>query len=343
MATPDTQQQYRLLIRNGAAHELTRVSAPVRPPGERDVLVAVKATSLNYRDKIIAAGRYPLGAASSVVPLSDGAGEIIAVGARATRFRVGDRVASTFFADWSDGRPRPTTAASALGGGVDGMLSQFVTAHEDGFVKLPAHLAFEEGATLTCAGVTAWNGLMKQGRMQAGDHVLLQGTGGVSIFGLQFAAAAGAKPIITSSSDEKLQRAKSLGAFATINYRSSPEWSTAVLAATGGQGVEQILEVGGEGTLGESLKSVALGGHIAIIGGLSGFGGAIPPRALMTRSARVSGIFVGSRAMFEEMNAFVERHRIKPVVDRVFGFDEAAAAFAYMDSGSLFGKVVIRV
>lgn len=338
-----TQKQYRLVKSAAGGLELRLMDAPVRQPGANEVLVRVRATSLNRRDVMIVQGQYPIRRQDPVVPLSDGAGEIAAVGPGVTRFEVGDRVATVFFQNWIGGRSTAATAASALGGEIDGMLSQYVTLGEEGLVRLPAHLSFEEGATLPCAAVTAWNGLVTRGRLQAGDYVLLQGTGGVSIFGLQFAAAAGAKPIITSSSDAKLERTRKLGAVGTLNYRTTPEWEKLVRELTGGVGVHHVLEVGGKGTLQRSLAALAPGGHLALIGGLEGYGGDIPSVALIGRNATASGIYVGSRADFEAMNAFIEQHRLKPVVDRVFEFAEAQAAYEYMDSGSHFGKVVIRV
>ncbi len=342
------QKQYRL-VREGpvtagaAAFVLKLFDAPVRPPADTEVLVRVKAVSLNRRDVMILKGSYPLGPRDSLVPLSDGAGEVVAIGARVSRFHVGDRVAATFFQKWVAGRPPPGATASALGGALDGMLSQFVTLDEEGLVKLPPSLSYEEGASLPCAAVTAWDGLVTRGRMQPGDYVLLLGTGGVSSFGLQIARAAGAKPVITSSSDAKLERARRLGAVGTVNYRTTPDWDQGVRTATDGHGADQILEVGGAGTLPKSLASVAAGGHIALIGGLSGFGGDIPVGALVGRNASASGIFVGSRADFEALNAFIEQHQLKPVIERVFEFKDAAAAYAYMDSADLFGKIVIRL
>jgi NADPH:quinone reductase-like Zn-dependent oxidoreductase len=340
MTISTTQQQYQL-VKGAAGLALTRVEAPVRAPGAGEVLVRVRATALNRRDVMILKGQYPTSDRATLVPLSDGAGEVAAVGSGVTRFKVGDRVAATFFQEWTDGRFGAQAGASALGGAVDGMLAEYVTLAEGGFVALPAHLSFEEGATLPCAGLTAWSGLVTHGRMRAGDWVLLQGTGGVSVFGLQFAQAMGARPIVTSSSDSKLERAKSLGAAAGINYRTTPEWEKALRAVTPA-GVDQVLEVGGQGTLAKSLASLAFSGHIAIIGGLSGFGGDLPGLQVLGRGARVTGIMVGSRAEFEAMNAFVAQHGIRPVIDRVFAFAEAQAAFDYMDSGSHFGKVVIR-
>jgi NADPH:quinone reductase-like Zn-dependent oxidoreductase len=337
-----TQRQYQLQKSGDAPAALKRVEAPVRQPGEHEVLVRVHAVSLNRRDVYVKLGRYPGPMPANLVPASDGAGEVVAVGSRSTRFKKGDRVAAIFFQQWLDGRFKPEHFASALGGAVDGMLSQYVTLNENGLVAIPKHLSYEEAATLPCAGVTAWNGLVSRGHTQPGDFVLLQGTGGVSILGLQLAHALGAKAVITSSSDDKLARATQMGAAVTINYRTTPEWDKAVLAATNG-GVQQALEVGGKQTLGKTLASLAFGGHVALIGGLSEFGGDIPAYALMGRNATASGIYVGSRADFEALNAFLEKHRFAPAIDKVFAFEDAAAAYDYMDSGALFGKVVIRL
>lgn len=341
MIAQQTQKQYRL-VKEGQRLSLTLTDAPVVQPGPTQVLVRVRAAALNRRDIYIAQGQYPIGEGTSRVPLSDGAGEVAAVGSAVTRFEVGDRVAAIFFQSWIDGRPDARTLLSALGGAIDGMLSQFVTLDEQGLVRLPPGCSFEEGATLPCAAVTAWSGLFTRGRLQPGDWVLLQGTGGVSILGLQLATAAGARAIITSASDAKLERAKSLGAAGTINYRSTPDWEKPARELSGG-GVHHVLEVGGAGTLEKSLASLAPGGHIALIGGLAGWGGSLETSRLFGLRAGVSGIYVGSRAEFEAMNAFIEAHRLKPVIDRVFDFQEAKAAYEYMDSGSLFGKVVVRI
>jgi NADPH:quinone reductase-like Zn-dependent oxidoreductase len=314
-----------------------------RAPAQNEVAVRVHAVSLNRRDLMMVAGRYGRGGTQpNSVPLSDGAGEVIAVGADVTRFKVGDRVAGIFFEDWLDGAPTAAALATARGGNAGGMLSEIVVTDAEGLVTIPAHLSYEEAATLPCAGVTAWVGLFKRGQLQAGDFVLLEGTGGVSVFGLQLAAAAGAKPIITSSSDAKLARARELGAFGTINYRTNPEWQQEVRALTGGAGVDHVLEVGGQDTLPRALQALGFGGHIAIIGGLSGFASDVPVGTLMGLNATASGIYVGSRADFEALNAFLTEHKIKPVVDKVFELTDAPAAFAAMDSGDFFGKVVIR-
>ena len=342
--TSAQQQRRAILTRQpDGAYRLTLEPAPVPTPADHEVLVRVHAASLNRRDVYVLRGQYPMPPRPSLVPLSDGAGEVVSVGAGVTRFKAGDRVAAIFFQRWLQGRPDADTHPSALGGQLDGMLAQFVCLSEEGLVGVPAGYSYEEASTLPCAAVTAWNGLVTRGRMQPGDNVLILGTGGVSIFGLQFAAAAGARPIVTSSSDEKLAHAKTLGATATINYRKIPEWSGAVRAATGGLGVHQVLEVGGTGTLAQSIASLAPGGHVALIGGLSGFGGDIPAMALLHANATASGIYVGSRADFEAMNAFIERHRIRPVIDRVYELDEADAAYERIEAGRHLGKVVISL
>ncbi len=335
------QRQYQLVKAGDAPPVLTLVEAPIRQPGDDEVLVRVRAVSLNRRDIYVKLGRYPGPMRPNLVPLSDGAGEVAAVGAKVKRWKKGDRVAAIFFQKWLDGRPRPEHLATALGGAVDGMLSEYVTLHADGLVRIPDYLSYEEAATLPCAGVTAWNSLVTRGRIQPGDKVLLLGTGGVSTWGLQLARALGGIPVMTSSSDEKLARAKQLGATHTVNYRTTQNWEAAVLELTGG--VQHVLEVGGAGTLPKSLASLAPGGHIALIGGLSQFGGEIPAGVLMGLNATASGIYVGSRADFEALNAFLEKHQVKPAIDRVFEFADTPAAYDYMDSGALFGKVVIRL
>ena len=312
--------------------------------GANQVLVRVHATSLNRRDLLMLNNQYgPGGSADGGIPLSDGAGEVIAVGPGVTRFRVGDRVAGIFFTEWMDGERSAAILASARGGGASGMLSEIVVSDQESLVAIPEHLSYEEAATLPCAGVTAWVGLFKHGKLQPGEYVLLEGTGGVSVFGLQFAAAAGARPIITSSSDEKLARARELGAFGTANYRRNEDWQQEVRVLTGDAGVDHVLEVGGRDTLSKAIEALAYDSHIALIGGLSGFAPAIPVGALMGIGASATGIYVGSRADFEAMNAFIAEHQIHPVVDRVFEFEDAPEAFDFMDNGSYLGKIVIRL
>ena len=342
-----TIRQYQL-ERDGKTFRLAMKTVP-RPAlsGTGQVLVRVRATSLNQRDLLVMRGQYGAGGAGDMnghVPLSDGAGEVIAVGNGARRFKVGDRVAGTFFMRWIEGPRTADVAASARGGGnVDGMLSEVIAVHEDSLVRIPDHLTFEEASTLPCAGVTAYRALFVEGMLKKGQFVLLEGTGGVSMFGLQFAAAAGARPIITSSSDEKLQRARTMGAAGTVNYRTNENWQREVRALTGNAGVSHVLEVGGRDTLPKALEALAFEGHIALIGGLSGFASDVPVGRLMGLGASASGIYVGSRADFEAMNRFISQHKIRPVVDRVFPFEEAAQAYDFMDNGSYFGKIVIRV
>jgi NADPH:quinone reductase-like Zn-dependent oxidoreductase len=342
VAAEDTMRRYEIQ-RDAAGSQLVMKQVARPKPGAGEVLMRVRAVSLNRRDLYVLAGTYGRSGSATTVPISDGAGEVVAVGAGVSRFKVGDRVVGTFFTKWIDGKPTQAGLSSARGGDAPGMLSEFVVADEDSLVKFPEHLSFEEAATLPCAAVTVWNALFSKGHLQRGDYVLLEGTGGVSIFGLQFAVAAGAKPIITSSSDSKLERAKALGAAGTINYRTHPDWENEVRKLTHGKGVDHVLEVGGKDTLTKAVASIALGGHIALIGGLSGFDGTLPVGAIMLPSVTVRGIYVGSRADFEAMNEFIAQHKLKPVVDRVFPFEQATNAFKYMDSGSHFGKVVVTL
>jgi NADPH:quinone reductase-like Zn-dependent oxidoreductase len=322
---------------------LRRERRPEPKPGAREILIRIRAVSLNYRDHAILTGRYFGGPVSrDVIPVSDGAGEVLSIGPGVNRFKPGDRVAGTFFQGWTDGSP-PVSRAS-LGVPLDGMLAEYVALSEEGAVEIPASLSYEEAATLPCAGVTAWNALMIAGaRVKPGDNVLCLGTGGVSMFGLQFARAAGARVIITSSSDEKLERARALGAAGGVNYKHFPDWGKEVLNLTGGSGADHILEVGGPGTLARSFQCAALGGKIALIGFLAGTEASADPLVLMMKNASMHGIRVGSRAMFEEMNRAIEVNAIKPVIDRVFPFDEAPEAFQLLASGSFMGKIVISL
>jgi NADPH:quinone reductase-like Zn-dependent oxidoreductase len=340
-AQAETMRQYQFDVVDGAVSLVMKeVDRPV--PGANEVLVRVRATSLNRRDLSILESQYGGGSPQTgLVPLSDGAGEVIGVGPDVSRFAVGDRVAGIFFERWIDGRPSAATNASARGGAIDGMLSEMIVSHEDGLVEIPEHLSFEEAATLPCAGVTAWNALFKHGGLAQDDFVLLEGTGGVSIFGLQFSVAAGARPIITSSSDAKLVRARELGAYGTVNYRTNPEWQDEVRAIADGEGVTHVLEVGGEETLPRAMRALGYGAHIAIIGGLSGFANDMPLGSFVGRGTSVTGIYVGSREDFEAMNAFITEHRLHPIIDRVFPLEDAPAAYDYMASGSHLGKIVI--
>ena len=321
---------------------LAMVSRDEPRPGPGQVLVRVRATTLNFRDLAVVTGKYFGGTVQrDLIPLSDGAGEVAEVGAGVSRFAAGDRVAGTFFQTWVEGKPPGTMAP--LGSPLDGMLAEYVVLDQDGLVVVPEHLGWEQAAALPCAGVTAWNALMVQDRVLPGETVLLLGTGGVSIFALQFARLAGARVIITSSSDEKLERARAMGADTGINYRSTPAWDTAVLEHTGGAGVNHVIEVGGSGTLARSFNSVGFGGQVTLIGVLSGHEGDTSPHGLMLKSARLQGVFVGNRAMFEGMNRAIAINGVKPVVDRIFPFDEARQAFELMAAGGHFGKIAITV
>ena len=321
-----TDHGYELVARNDPA------------PRNGEALVRVRACSLNYRDLLIAKNprqRRP------IVPLSDGAGEVVALGAGVTRVEEGDRVAANFFPTWLAGPIRGEHHDDALGGGRDGMLSELVTLPASALVKIPDALSFEAAACLPCAGVTAWNAMFETSRLAPGETVLLLGTGGVSIFALQLAKAAGARVILTSSSDEKLARARAMGADETVNYRDVPDWDRAVWEMTGKTGVDRVVEVGGAGTLERSLKSTRHGGTVSLIGVLTE--GSVDPRLILGRSIRVEGIYVGSVAMFERLLTAVVANGIAPVVDRTFPMERAGEALSYLESGSHFGKIVMTV
>ncbi|HKI19151.1 MAG TPA: NAD(P)-dependent alcohol dehydrogenase, partial [Isosphaeraceae bacterium] len=273
---------------------------------------------------------------------SDGAGEVVAAGAGATRFKGGERVVVPFMPGWLEGQCDDEKARSALGGGGLGLLAEQAVLPEQALLPIPAHLGFEEAATLPCAGVTAWHAIVASGGIKPGDSVLVQGTGGVSLFALQFARLAGAQVIATSSSDQKLARARELGAAHGINYKTTPDWDKRARELTAGKGVDHIVEVGGAGTLPKSLRAVRLGGTIALIGILSGVGD-VNPLPILMKNIRVQGIFVGSRSMFAEMNRAIETNQLRPVIDRVFPFEQAIDAFKHLESGAHFGKVVVRI
>jgi NADPH:quinone reductase-like Zn-dependent oxidoreductase len=330
-------------IRDGFGFEnLRRAERPEPKPGTGQVLVRVRAASLNYRDLLVVKGAYNPKMPLPRVPLSDAAGVVEAVGPGVTRVKVGQRVAGIFMQTWIDGEVDEAKARSALGGAIDGVLAEYVVFAEDGLVAVPEHLSFEEAATLPCAAVTAWHALVVEGGVKAGDSVLIQGTGGVSLFALQFARLAGARVIGTSSSDAKLDRARSLGLAEGVNYRSTPDWGEAVRKLAGGGGVDHVVEVGGAGTLPQSLRAVRLSGRISLIGVLSG-AGQFNPMPVLMKNVRVQGVFVGSRAMFEAMNRAIALHQLRPVIDRVFPFAEAVAALKHLESGVHFGKVVIAM
>ena len=353
LAQDDTIRQYQLEP-GGDAFRLVMKEVPQPVPGEQEVLVRMRAASLNARDRAFLEGqafRPDLATRSGLIPLGAGAGEVVAIGPGVTRFQTGDRVATTLFKNGVDPRRKRGAApdaearaiAAARGGPGDGVLSEMIVSHEDGLVSVPDHLTFEEAATLSNAAATAWDGLFTLGQLQPGDFVLLEGTGGVSTFGLLFSVAAGARPIITSSSDAKLERARELGAFGTVNYVTNPDWEDEVRALTGGVGVAHVLEVGGRETFPKAIRALGYGGHISVIGALTGFPSSMPVPFLGILQASVSGGSPGSREDFEAMNAFISEHQLKPVIDRVFSFEDAAAAYEYYAEQTFMGKIVIRL
>ena len=314
---------------------------PKARPGQ--VLVRVRATSLNYRDQAVITGTYFGGPATrDMIPISDGAGEVIATGDGVKKFKVGDRVVATFSQRPPDGPAFLSPAA--LGSPLDGILVEQIALYEDGLLPIPSHLSFEEAACLPCAGVTAWNALSCAGTpVTAGDIVLLLGTGGVSMFALQFARAAGAQVIATSSSDEKLARARAFGAFGTVNYTRIPDWHKEVLKLTDGRGVDCVVEVGGVGTMERSFDSLAHGGKVALIGVLTGRSANINPYALMWKEGSLYGIRLGNKSIFESMNRAIQADGVKPIIDRTFAFDDALTAYRYQAAGDFVGKVVIKI
>jgi len=331
-------------IRGGfGLDHLAAVERPDPRPGHGEVLVRVRAVSLNYRDLLTVRGQYNPKQKLPLVPCSDGAGEVVAVGAGVTRVRPGDRVCANFAQRWIAGEPTREKLRSTLGGPLDGMLAERVVLAAEGVVHAPEHLTDEEAATLPCAGLTAWSALVDDGGLAAGGTVLLQGTGGVSIFALQFAKLIGARAILTSSADEKLARARELGADETINYRQTPEWGARVKELTGGAGADLVVEVGGAGTLEQSLRAVRMGGTIALIGVLAGNALELPLPLIFMQRVRLQGVLVGPRESFEAMNRAIALHRLRPVVDRVFPWTEVRAALELMERGGHFGKICLRI
>jgi NADPH:quinone reductase-like Zn-dependent oxidoreductase len=313
------------------------------------VLIRVHAVALNYRDLMVIKGLYNPKMALPRIPCSDGAGEVVAVGDGVSRVKVGERVCGIFMQRWLDGPLTAEKSKAALGGDVDGMLAEYALLAQDGVVHFAEHLSYEEAATLPCAAVTAWNALHYAGEpvspVLPGETVVIQGTGGVCMFALQFAKLAGARVIGTSSSEEKLARAHGFGLDAGCNYKERPEWSRWIAEMTDGRGADRIIEVGGAGTFGQSLRAARVGGVIAQIGVLSGSATSEPLALtpILHKQLRVQGIYVGSRAMFEQMNEAIAKAALHPVIDRVFGFDQSRDAFLHLQSGSHFGKIVIRM
>ena len=327
---------------DGGIDALAPVSRAVPEPGFYDIIVRVHAVSLNYRDLLHVLG-YVDQDCWPLVPCSDGAGEVVAVGPGVTRFAVGDKVAGTFFQRWNAGGISAEVMESALGGRQPGMLAQHVCLNEEGAVAIPAGWSYAQASTLPCAALTAWHALVTRGRVTAGESVLVMGTGGVSLFALQIAKLHGARVILTSSSDEKLARARALGADEVINYRQHADWEQQVLLLTDGRGVDHVVEVGGAGTLEKSLSAVRFGGAVWLIGVLTGFEARIDPLPVLFKSANVQGIYVGSREMFEAMNAAFSVNGLAPVIDRSFSFAESREAFHCMQAAGHFGKIVIDV
>jgi NADPH:quinone reductase-like Zn-dependent oxidoreductase len=327
------------------AFGLDNLAVAERPdprPGSTQILLRMRAASLNYRDLLTVQGKYNPKLKLPLIPCSDGVGEVVELGEGVTRVRVGDRVCPIFAQQWLAGEPTREKARSTLGGPLDGTLVELMAVDQEGLVKVPDHLTDEEAASLPCAAVTAWNALMAGG-VKAGDTVLVQGTGGVSLFALQFAKALGARVIATSSSDQKLVRVREMGAAEGINYRETPDWGARAKELTGGVGVDLVVEVGGAGTLDQSLRAVRFGGAISLIGNLAGIDAQVRLTLIFMQHVRMLGIFVGHRESFEAMNRAIAVHGLRPVVDRVFPLEESRAAFELMAAGGHFGKICIRV
>ena len=343
---PTTQKLYRLHKFEGIDSLTLHNAEPVEQPKRKQVLVRLHAASLNFRDLLISSGRYGASFPSGLIPLSDAAGEVVQVGPEVNSLKIGDKVCGTFYEAWTDGEVSDENTRLALGGSVPGVLSQYRVFEESALVKFPSHLSWEEAATLPCAAVTAWFSLAENGihNVGPGNTVLIIGTGGVSLFGLQFAVQAGATVIVLSSSDEKLEKAKKLGATHLVNYNTHPDWHVKVKELTNGKGVDHVLEVGGDGTLLRSLNSVKKGGHVHMIGVLARSEENVNVGLhVLLNVANLRGILVGSRGTFERMNRVIEQHAIKPIVDSVFKFEQAKEALQYLASGKHFGKIVIRI
>lgn len=322
---------------------LGQSESPLPEPGPGEVRVRVLAAAINYHDLATVMGmanpRMPL----PQVPLSDGAGVVDALGDAVTGLAEGQLVTTSFFPDWLSGPPSLPVLRRVTGETLPGALQDYLVAPASALVPAPAHLSAAEAATLPCAALTAWRAVVEEGRVKAGDRVLLQGTGGVSLFALQFARLLGAETFITSSSDDKLARARELGAHHCINYQSEPAWGKAVRKQTGGEGVDLVVEVGGAGTLAESLNAVCIGGHVSMIGVLTGLASTVPTAKIMAMNVTVRGITVGNRQQFEAMNRAIAHHRLKPVIGEMLGFEELRAGLELMQSGGHFGKIVLEI
>ena len=306
-----------------------------------EIIVRLKAASLNYRDLMVIRGDY-MGERVPIVPVADGVGEVVEIGEGVTRFHLGDRVTGAYYPAWIEGEITPQKVTDSIGGGsLDGVLADYFTLREAATVAVPAHLTDIEAAALSCAGVTAWNALFVSYALTPGDTVLLLGTGGVSLFALQFAKLAGARVIITSSDEAKLERARKLGADHTINYRQQPRWAKEVLALTANEGVDLVVDTVAGAALNQSVESVRVGGTVAVIGVLGGLEAPVSTLQFLLRAVRIKGILVGSRVMFDAMNRAIAVHQLRPVVDRVFAFNDTPAAYDHLEAGRHFGKIVI--
>ena len=329
------------LVGSFGLDHLKLIERPMPEPRHNEVVIRMAAVSLNYRDMDMVLGTYPFKFPLPLVPTSDGVGEVVGVGEGVTRAKVGDRVLGTFHQSWIAGRYEEDTPQ--LGGSADGMLAEYVRLDQQGIVHAPSNLTDEEAATLPCAALTSWHSLVTESRLEAGETVLIQGTGGVSLFGLQFSAMFGARIIITSSSDAKLERAKSLGATHTINYVKTPVWHPEVRALNGGRGVDHVIEVGGPDSFLQSLQAIRIGGQINMVGYIGSKHGAINPLEILYHRATVRGIPVGSRELFEAMNRAIETNKMRPVIDKVFPWTDAVAAIRYMQAGKHFGKIILKL
>ena len=325
----------------GGYHNVVVGTCEARAPGAGEITVRLHANSLNYHDFAVVSGMW--GPSENRIPMADGAGEVMAVGADVSEFKVGDSVVSTFFPDWIDGTPLVEGFATVPGDGVDGYAREQVTARATSFTLAPARWSHAEASTLTTAGLTAWRALMADDSLKPGDTVLVQGTGGVSIFALQFAKMAGATVIATSSSDAKLERLKALGADHLINYRKDTQWGETALALTGGRGVDHIIEVGGPATLEQSMKAIRVGGHISIIGILSGVTGAMDFVPMLVKQVRLQGVLVGSRSQQQAMIRAIDANGMRPVIDRHFPLTDIVEAFKYQETNQHFGKIILDI
>jgi NADPH:quinone reductase-like Zn-dependent oxidoreductase len=346
MSAPDEKMNLVARIDAFGLEQFRLVERPLVPLRHHEIRIRVHAASLNYRDLLVALGHHPSHVNDirlPLVPLSDCAGEVIAIGHAVDRFRIGDRVSSAQMPDWTAGPFKPEKVHSALGGPVDGVLARYFSGHQRGFVKIPEALSFEEAATLPTAALTAWNALFEVGDLKPGETVLVQGSGGVSIFALQFALAAGARVLAITGSQAKVGRLERLGAEHVIRYEREPEWSRSVLEVTGGTGVDHIVEIGGAGTIDESIKATAIGGSISLVGLLTGAGGRLDMLPILAKTLRIQGVVAGSVEMFERMIGMIEHLGIRPVIDEAFEMQDIAAALEYLKSGRHLGKVVIKV